>query len=85
MVWLLRPPYLRYAAAAVLVLGALWLDFRPTPEVDHPFLTVPVPAGAHRIALRFERPWYDTAGALLSGASLLVLGGLLWRGAGGRT
>lgn len=46
MVWLLRPPYLRYAAAALIILGALYLDLRPAPEVDHPFLTTGVPAGA---------------------------------------
>lgn len=46
MVWLLRPPYLRYVAAAALIVGALWLDLRPSPDVDHPFLAADVPAGA---------------------------------------
>lgn len=46
VVWLVRPPYLRYAAAALMILGALWLDLRPTPRVDHPFLAVDVAAGS---------------------------------------
>ncbi len=46
VVWLLRPPYVRYAAATLIILGALYLDLRPVPEVDHPFLTRDVPAGA---------------------------------------
>jgi len=45
VVWLVPPPYLRYAAATLIVLGALWIDFRPTAAVDHPFLTVAVSAG----------------------------------------
>ncbi len=46
MVWLIPPPYLRYAAAVLLVVGALAWDLRPEPVVDHPFLRVAVAAGA---------------------------------------
>lgn len=46
VVWLVRPPYLRYAAAAVLILGALWLDVRPKPMVDHPYAAADLAAGA---------------------------------------
>lgn len=45
MYWLQRPPYLRWAAAAVLVIGAAVWDLRPEPTALHPFLTSPVSAG----------------------------------------
>lgn len=40
-----RPPYLRWAAAGFLVLGAFLWDLRGTSTAPHPFLTAPVPAG----------------------------------------
>ncbi len=43
--WLPRPPYLRWAAAALLVLGALAWDLR-SPAVElRPFASRPVRAG----------------------------------------
>ncbi|MGH8873888.1 MAG: SAF domain-containing protein [Acidimicrobiia bacterium] len=47
MLWLRRPPYLRWAAAGLLVLAATWLEVRPQPTVKHPFAVTEVPAGAH--------------------------------------
>jgi hypothetical protein len=35
--WLQRPPYLRWAAAVLLVAGALWWDLRPEPLESRPF------------------------------------------------
>lgn len=44
--WFRRPPYLRWAAAAVLVITATWLDVRPEPTVLQPFAAVDLGAGA---------------------------------------
>lgn len=46
MYWFRRPPYLRWAAAALLVVVATWLDVRPEPMVSHPFAAVDLAAGA---------------------------------------
>ena len=43
--WFGRPPYLRWIAAAALVVGAALIEFRPTNTVAHPFTSVPVEAG----------------------------------------
>jgi len=43
--WLQRPPYLRWAAAACLIIGAAVWDLRPEPTELHPFLVGAVPAG----------------------------------------
>ncbi len=45
MYWLQRPPYLRWAAAALLVIGAAAWDLKPEPTSLHPFLTIDVAAG----------------------------------------
>ncbi len=46
MFWLTRPPYLRWVAAAFLVIGALLLDLSGQATVPFPFVTRPIPAGA---------------------------------------
>ncbi|MDH3193912.1 MAG: hypothetical protein OEM40_06295 [Acidimicrobiia bacterium] len=45
MYWFRRPPYLRWAAAALLVITATWLDVRPQPTVLHPFAAVALTEG----------------------------------------
>ncbi|MGI9647000.1 MAG: hypothetical protein ACR2OI_00630 [Acidimicrobiia bacterium] len=45
MFWFGRPPYLRWLGAAVLVLGAAVIEFRPTREADYPFAAAPMEAG----------------------------------------
>ncbi|MBU1865463.1 MAG: hypothetical protein KKE89_03530 [Actinobacteria bacterium] len=45
MYWLQRPPYLRWAAAALLVIGAAMWDLRPEPTTLHPYLITDVSAG----------------------------------------
>ncbi len=45
MYWFRRPPYLRWAAAALLVIAAAWLDLRPDTTVLRPFATVDLAAG----------------------------------------
>ena len=43
--WFRRPPYLRWTAAALLVITATWLDLRPEPTVRQPFAAVDLAAG----------------------------------------
>jgi len=43
--WFGRPPYLRWLGAAVLVLGAGIIEFRPTGEADYPFAATAIEAG----------------------------------------
>lgn len=45
MLWLARPPLLRWLAAAVLVLIAAWTELAPPPASEQFFLTEDVPAG----------------------------------------
>lgn len=46
MYWFRRPPYLRWAAAALLLIGAVWLDVRPSDTVSHPYAAVALTEGA---------------------------------------
>ncbi len=43
--WFRRPPYLRWAAAALLVMMAVWLDLRPEPTERRPFAAVDLAEG----------------------------------------
>ncbi|MGB9357758.1 MAG: SAF domain-containing protein [Acidimicrobiia bacterium] len=45
MFWLTRPPYLRWAAAAAVVLAALLWDLRDEAEVPYPFTARSIAAG----------------------------------------
>lgn len=45
MYWLKRPPYLRWAAAAALVVVAMALELRQTPTVEHPFAATDLQRG----------------------------------------
>lgn len=45
MYWFRRPPYLRWTAAALLIITAAWLDLRPEPVVLQPFAAVDLVAG----------------------------------------
>jgi hypothetical protein len=44
--WLTRPPYLRWAAAALLLIAALAWDLRGRSGVPYPFAAQPIAAGA---------------------------------------
>ena len=46
MYWFRRPPYLRWAAAGLVVAGALWMDFRGEPTELRPFAMAGIEAGA---------------------------------------
>jgi hypothetical protein len=43
--WFRRPPYLRWAAAAILIVSAAWMDLRPEPVVSQPFAAVDLITG----------------------------------------
>ncbi len=45
MYWLQPPPYLRWAVAALLVIGAAWWDLRGASTEAHPFTARPIAAG----------------------------------------
>jgi hypothetical protein len=45
--WLQPPPYLRWAAAALLVVGAFLWDLRGSATAAHPFAARPIAAGTH--------------------------------------
>ncbi len=46
MYWLSRPPYLRWAAACLLIVFALYRDLAPESTVPHPFAVDLISAGA---------------------------------------
>lgn len=46
MLWLQTPPWRRWFAAGLIFVGALWVELRPDPSVEHPFATEAIPAGA---------------------------------------
>ena len=46
MYWFRRPPYLRWLAAALLLIVAAWMDFRPQPMARQPFAAVDLLPGA---------------------------------------
>ena len=39
MLWISRPPYVRWTLIGLVVLTSLWLELRPSPTVSHPFLS----------------------------------------------
>lgn len=46
MLWLQTPPWGRWLAAGLIVLGSLWVELRPAPSVEHPFASEEILAGA---------------------------------------
>lgn len=46
MLWLARPPILRWIGACILVAVAAWAEFAPSPYVEMPFLASDLPAGS---------------------------------------
>ncbi len=71
MYWFRRPPYLRWALAALIVALAGAGELRGSPTAEHPFLAAAVPAGAEIDAEALELrtvpagllPAVDTEGA----------------------
>ena len=62
MLWIARPPYVRWTVIALLVLVSLWLEVRPTPTVAHPFLTRDLMAGE---PVESALEWRDIAQGIL--------------------
>ena len=46
MYWLRRPPYFRYLLAAVIVVGALVMEFRRPEVMLHPYAAEVIPSGS---------------------------------------
>lgn len=73
MLWLQTPPWGRWIAAGLIVTGALWVELRPDPSVEHPFATEEIIAGVE-IGDWNTRPQRIPAGVLepvtLSGVAL---------------
>jgi hypothetical protein len=63
VLWLSRPPYLRWAAAGILVLVAAIIELGPTATVSHPYTKRPMEAGA--IITSSDVTWRDIPVGLL--------------------
>jgi hypothetical protein len=46
VLWLQTPPWGRWIAAGLIVFGAVWVELRPDPTVEHPFAAEDITAGA---------------------------------------
>lgn len=76
MLWLARPPYLRWAAAALLVALAAWSELSPPPTTTLTFLATDVAAGTEieeSHILRRRVPTSDIATVEPNGVAALDL------------
>ena len=62
MLWIARPPYIRWTLIGLVVLTSLWLELRPSPTVSHPFLSRDLQPG-EPVADALE--WRDIAPGVL--------------------
>ena len=62
MLWLTRPPYLRWSLVALLVVASLWVEIRPTSSVTHPYLAHDLARGE---AVEGALEWRTVAGGVL--------------------
>ena len=62
MLWLTRPPYLRWSLVALLVVASLWVEIRPTSSVTHPYLARDLARGE---AVEGALEWRTVAGGIL--------------------
>jgi hypothetical protein len=72
VLWLERPPYLRWLAAAVLVTVAAWVELGPEPTMPVWFATDAIPAGTALTPDRFTRrevAWVGSAPARPEGVA----------------
>lgn len=60
MYWLQRPPYLRWAAAALLIVGAGWWDLRSSATTQYPFAATEILQGTELDAQAIE--WRSVRG-----------------------
>ena len=45
MIWLQKPPYIRWSLALLISIGALWVELRGDGTAEHPFAAQPIAAG----------------------------------------
>lgn len=45
MIWLQSPPWGRWLLAVLIAAAALWSEFRPPPQVEHPFAATDIAPG----------------------------------------
>lgn len=64
MFWLTHPPYLRWAAAALLLIAALAWDLRGRSGVPYPFAAQPIAAGA--VIEEADVEWRTMPGGVLA-------------------
>ena len=62
MLWLDRPPYIRWAVVGLLVIASLWMEIRPTPTARHPYLARDVTPGE---PVETALEWRDIARGVL--------------------
>ena len=62
--WLTRPPYLRWVAAAAIVIGAFAWDLHGEATIAYPFAARPIPAGAAMSDADIE--WRDLPAGVLA-------------------
>jgi hypothetical protein len=61
--WFRRPPYVRYAAAALLVIGTAWIELSGPNLVRHPFAVHPIRGGVQ--ITDADLRWRDVPAGLL--------------------
>ena len=54
MLWLQSPPIGRWVVAGLLVIVAIWVEFRPDPLVNHPFAIEAITGGEELTSLNTE-------------------------------
>lgn len=54
MYWFSRPPYLRYAVAAALIVGGLAVELRPPATTSHPYAVADIVTGTELTSDLFE-------------------------------
>jgi len=69
--WFTRPPYLRWAGAALILIVAAWIDLRPADTIAYPFAAADIAPGASIDAEHIE--WRQAPKGLLP--SNLEIGG----------
>ena len=62
VLWLTRPPYLRWSLVGLMVIVSLWVEIRPTSSARHPYVTRDVARGE---SVEGALEWRTVAGGVL--------------------
>ncbi len=54
MLWLQRPPWVKWSVTGLVVITAIWIEVAPDPSVMHPFATIDISPGDPIGALNTE-------------------------------